>query len=296
MLSCMELNHLRYFYEVAKSGSFTEAARRLHVSQSALSKAVGLLEESENVKLFERSKKGVTLTALGLDVFRKSEGLFQTVVDIENTCRGSSEVFEGPLRWGASDHITNYLLIKTVQKFCTQYPDVVPVISSGAPNDIIASLLSNEIEFGLFYTQVAIPQIIYEPITETEMVVVSHPRNAKALTKKMSPAELKAFIAKTGYVSSIRDHYQHAPSENLVKMLGASPRIIFQSNSQEAQKRFCIEVGGTAFLARYMVEEELKQGQLVELPVKPIQLTVHLARRKGRSLSPTAQALIKMID
>jgi DNA-binding transcriptional LysR family regulator len=291
----MELNHLRYFYEVAKSGSFTEAARRLHVSQSALSKAVALLEDAENVTLFERSKKGVTLTSLGQEVFRKSESLFQTFVDIENTCRGSSEAFEGPLRWGASDHVTNYVLIKTVQKFCAEFPAVVPVITSGAPNDVIASLLSNEIEFGLFYTQVAIPQITYEPLTETEMVVVCHPRFGKSLTKKMAPAELRNFIAKTGFVSSIHEHYQHVPSENLVKILGASPRIVFQSNSQEAQKRFCMDVGGTAFLARFMVEDELSRGELLELPIRSLRMTLHVARRKGRSLSPIATALLKMM-
>ena len=45
----MELNYLKAFFEVASSGSFTEAARRLHISQSALSKAVALLEDSQGV-------------------------------------------------------------------------------------------------------------------------------------------------------------------------------------------------------------------------------------------------------
>ncbi|RZA04544.1 MAG: LysR family transcriptional regulator, partial [Proteobacteria bacterium] len=54
----MELNHLRYFYEVAKAGSFTNAARSLRISQSALSKTVALLEAREGVKLLQRSKSG----------------------------------------------------------------------------------------------------------------------------------------------------------------------------------------------------------------------------------------------
>jgi len=74
----MELNHLRYFFEVAQAGSFTEAARRLHVSQSALSKAVATLEDSEGVELFTRTKKGVTLTSLGAEVFKRSHAIFRS--------------------------------------------------------------------------------------------------------------------------------------------------------------------------------------------------------------------------
>src|SRR6185312_8942101 len=98
----MELNHLRYFYEVAKSGSFTEAARRLHISQSALSKAVAQLEDAEGVKLLTRSKKGVVLTLIGSEIFTKSSAIFAAVTDIEDTCRGRKSVCEGPLRFGAS--------------------------------------------------------------------------------------------------------------------------------------------------------------------------------------------------
>ncbi|MGE3758397.1 MAG: LysR family transcriptional regulator [Pseudobdellovibrionaceae bacterium] len=64
----MELNHLRCFWKF-----HTKAALRLHISQSALSKAVALLEQAEGVRLFVRSKSGVTLTALGLKFFREAK-------------------------------------------------------------------------------------------------------------------------------------------------------------------------------------------------------------------------------
>src|SRR4051812_24887104 len=107
----MELNHLKVFYEVAKIGRFMEAAKRLNISQSALSRSVALLEESEGVQLFERSKKGVTLTPIGLQVFQRCEQLFKTFGEIEGICRGTRETCEGPLRLAATDHITNGLLV-----------------------------------------------------------------------------------------------------------------------------------------------------------------------------------------
>src|ERR1700676_3233220 len=106
----MELNYLKVFFEVAKAGRFTEAAKRLNISQSALSRSVALLEESEGVKLFERSKKGVSLTQTGAEVFRHCEQLFQTVHKIEAVCRGVQEACEGQLRFATTDHVINYLL------------------------------------------------------------------------------------------------------------------------------------------------------------------------------------------
>src|SRR5688572_26359702 len=133
----MELNHLRYFFEVAQAGSFTHAARKLRISQSSLSKAVALLEDREGVKLLQRSKKGVALTAVGTEVYRMSAAIFLTVTEIENTCRGTKEVCEGYLRFGASDHVTNYLLVDEVRALQKEHAKVVPSIFSGAPHEII---------------------------------------------------------------------------------------------------------------------------------------------------------------
>ena len=72
----MELNHLKYFYEVARAGSFTAAARNLRVSQPSLSKTVALLEAREKIQLLERSKKGVTLTKIGMEVYTRCEKIF----------------------------------------------------------------------------------------------------------------------------------------------------------------------------------------------------------------------------
>jgi DNA-binding transcriptional LysR family regulator len=292
----MELNHLRYFYEVAKSGSFTEAARRLHISQSALSKAVALLEDAEGVQLFQRSKQGVVLTSVGSEVFQKSEAIFQTVIEIQNTCRGTQETCEGILRFGASDHVTNYLLVSKIREMREKHPLVTPSVFSGTPNEITAAILSNEIEFGLFFTKLNIPQIIYEPLFEIEMAVVCHPKLIPDLKAGQSVARLRTALRETGFIGSIHSQYQTHPSQDFMDLMGDQPNIGFESNSQETQKRLCIEGGGVAFLARFMVEKELKKGSLVEVTlVKPLKLSLHLARRKSRPLSVSAKTFVELL-
>ncbi|MGZ3693969.1 MAG: LysR family transcriptional regulator [Bdellovibrionota bacterium] len=292
----MELNHLRYFYEVAKAGSFTEAARKLHISQSALSKAVALLEESEGVKLLERSKRGVSLTSVGTEVYQRSVGIFQAVVDIQNTCRGTKEVCTGSLNLGASDHVTNYLLVKKLQQMRAAHPTVVTSTFSGTPNEIIAAMLNNEVEFGLFVTPVNVPQIVYEPMFPLEMAIVCHPQLLPKGEGGLTVAKLKAAVREVGFISSIRSGYQNHPSQSLLDLMGKEPIIAFESNSQETQKRLCLEKGGVGFLARFMVEKELKKGTLVEIfPDRPLVLNLLLARRRGLPLSLNARTFIDLV-
>jgi DNA-binding transcriptional LysR family regulator len=287
----MELNHLRYFYEVAKAGSFTHAARKLRISQSALSKAVALLEDREGVKLLQRSKKGVALTAVGNEVFRVSAGIFQAVSEIENTCRGTKAACEGSLRFGASDHVVNYWLTKKMRRLQKEHPKVVPSVFSGAPHEIIQLIFNNELEFGLFFTKVNVPGIQYESLADISMAVVCHPR---LVAKKLSgPALTRSVLKQSGFIGSIRSHYQTHPAQGFIDLAGDEPFMAFESNSQEAQKRYCLAEGGVAFLARFMVEEDLKKGALVELPTaKPLSLELSVAKRKGLPLSMAAQIFL----
>lgn len=293
----MELNYLRYFFEVAKAGSFTEAARQLRISQSALSKSVALLEHREGVRLLARSKKGVSLTASGRDVFLKCERLFQIVSEIEATCRGVNEVCEGPLSLGASDHVSNYLLIKKLHELRSSHPKLVPRLFSGTPNDIVDLIRAGDIEFGLFFTKLSVPGLKYESIAKVTMAVVCHPRWTSDIEGTISHRHLKAVLKKAGFIGSIRSQYQKHPSRELMDILKMEPRIVAESDSQETQKRLCLEGLGVSFLARFMIEEELKSGKLVEIPLKQlISIPLFLTRRNDRDLSLGARIFLQMLS
>jgi LysR family transcriptional regulator, cyn operon transcriptional activator len=290
----MEINHLRYFFEVAKAGSFTAAARQLRISQSALSKSVALLEAAEGIKLLQRSKKGVTLTALGQEVFRMSSAVFSQVAEIKNTCRGTKEICEGHLRFGASDHVTNYLLAAPLLEMRRAHPKVIPSVFAGTPNEIVGSILNNELEFGLFFTKVNVPGISYEVLASLPMAVVCHP---KMLPEgKSSLARVRSLVKEAGFIGSIKAQYQNHPAADFIKLMDKHTPTVFESNSQETQKRYCLAGGGVAFLARFMVENEIDRGALVEIPTaKPLSLDLHVARRKSLPLSLSARTFLQQL-
>lgn len=291
----MELNHLRHFYEVAKAGSFTKAARAMRLSQSAISKTVALLEARENVKLLHRSKSGVALTPVGAEVFARAESIFATVTDIENTCRGFKETCEGVLRFGASDHVSNYLLTPRSEEFHQRYPALLMSVFSGTPNEIVDLVLKSELEFGLFFTKVNSPGIVYEVVKPVEMAIVYRPDVLPP--GKLSPSDLPELMEKVGFISSIRKHYNQHPSQGLFELIGKDPKVTFESSSQETQKRLCLAGGGFAYLARFMVEEELKDKKLKEFPLRQkLTLNLLLAKKKGAPLTFNARTLLREIE
>jgi DNA-binding transcriptional LysR family regulator len=291
----MELNHLRVFYEVAKIGRFTEAAKRLNISQSALSRSVALLEESEGVQLFERSKRGVALTPIGTEVFLRCEELFRTFHEIEGLCRGTRETCEGPLRFATTDHVTNDLLVGPLQSFRKRYPLVIPSLFTGTPDEIVHALLNTECEFGLLFSKVTIPQIDYQILRAAEpMVLVCHPDVWKKNKSSSDAKTLKKVIESVGYIASIGALLQTRPSRVLQELFGEMPRIGFETNSQEVQKRICIKGGGVAYLSRFMVASEIESGKLHEIQVDhPHVFNLWFATRKGRQLSFTARTFLQ---
>jgi DNA-binding transcriptional LysR family regulator len=288
----MELNYLRSFYEVTKDGSFTAAARRLHISQSALSKAVALLESQEGVKLLVRSKAGVTLTPIGQEIFAKAEKLFALVAEIKATCKGREEVCEGLLAFGASDHVSNYLLLPILKEMQEIFPGVLPRMMGGTPNENIERLIRAEIEFAMSFTRVSSPSIKYEAIASMEMVVVASP---ELLRREKSPS-LSRLIEKYGLIGSPKTQYQHHPLSPLTATLAQEPKLTLEASTQEAQKRYCILGVGIAYLARFMVESELREGNLVELRLKKPQfVTLLLATRRDRELSLNSKTFLEIV-
>ncbi|WP_413289212.1 LysR family transcriptional regulator [Bdellovibrio sp. HCB337] len=290
----MELNYLRVFFEVAKSGKFSDAARKMNISQSALSRSVALLEESEGVTLFDRSKKGVALTPKGQEVFHLCEQLFRTEKEIENLCRGIQEKCEGPLRFSAADHVINDYLVKPLHEFRRKYNKVVPSIRSGTPDEVIQAVLNTDCEFGLLFAKVNLPNVEYRILHREAMAVVCHPRLWKENKSSSNEKTLKAILKNYGYICSIGALLETRPSRVIMELFGEAPQIGLETNSQESQKRFCLAGEGVAYLSRFMVAKEIESGKLFEIPVDhPHSFNLWLATAKGKHLSLTSRMFLK---
>ena len=120
----MELRHLRYFIAVAKNLSFSEASRRLHVAQAAISQTVLDLEYDLGAKLLVRTRRSVELTAAGNVFLAEAEAIVRRTEEAKMTAQRTSRGELGTLRIGFSPAATGPILSALIQPYRNQFPKV----------------------------------------------------------------------------------------------------------------------------------------------------------------------------
>ncbi|MCL2301089.1 MAG: LysR family transcriptional regulator [Firmicutes bacterium] len=120
----INLELYRVFREAAKSGNISKAAERLFVSQSAVSQAVMQLESKIGGKLFDRSVRGVTLTAEGEVLFSRIDDAMTLIENAQAKFAEMKELNAGSIKIGASDTICSLFLLPILKRFNDKHPDI----------------------------------------------------------------------------------------------------------------------------------------------------------------------------
>ncbi len=131
----VNLELYKVFYTVAKSGSLTKAAQELYISQPAVSQSVKQLESLFGISLFNRTHKGMELTAAGGKlIFKRVEEALKLIEEAENSISVLKTSASGTIRIGATDSIFSHLLSDKIALFNEKYPAVkLELISSTSP-------------------------------------------------------------------------------------------------------------------------------------------------------------------
>src|SRR6266446_5115022 len=120
----MELRHFRYFAAVARYLNYSEASRRLHVAQPAISQTILDLEEEIGVKLFLRNKRNVQLTAAGATLLAEAENILKRTDEAKRAAQRAARGEVGILRIGFIAPATAPILPPLVQTYRSRHPEV----------------------------------------------------------------------------------------------------------------------------------------------------------------------------
>lgn len=133
----MDWDKLRVFHAVADAGSFTHAGETLHLSQSAISRQIGALEESLNVPLFHRHARGLVLTEQGELLYRAVREMGNRLNAAEALIAESKQKPEGPLRVTTTTGLGSTWLTPRIGEFVEHYPEIeVSIIMSDGELDL----------------------------------------------------------------------------------------------------------------------------------------------------------------
>lgn len=189
----MDLRQLDMFRAVAEEGSFTKAARRVHVSQSAISRQIKLLEDELGTVVVHRGQKRATLTAPGdlllKAVHRVQRELQETVSQISET----RTLNRGALSLAGGMTVCMYILPPVLKKFRALYPKVDLTVSSVATGVALENLRRHELDLALLTLPIVADDLEVRPALREEMVVVTAPGHPLSKKRPVPPEELAKY-------------------------------------------------------------------------------------------------------
>ena len=142
----IKLEQYKIFNEAASTLSFSQAAKNLYISQSAVSQTINALEKELNTQLFIRKSKGVTLTKEGMLLHKKITEALSLITSVENELSQHHDLTSGELVIGAGDSICENYLVDLLKQFHQLYPTVKINVINGTSLETIDYLKEGKID------------------------------------------------------------------------------------------------------------------------------------------------------
>ncbi|MEE1941280.1 LysR substrate-binding domain-containing protein [Streptomyces sp. TRM 70361] len=184
------LRHLRYFRAVAEELHFGRAAERLGMAQPPLSRSVRSLEEELGARLFDRTSRGVRLTAAGEVLLAESEELLARAERTRTLVTRAHRGEYGVLRIGVPPELPGRVLARVLTRFAAEAPDVQVEPRELGTAEQARLLADRELDAGLLQHPVELTGLVSEPVTELPLGVVVPRGSPLAGTEPLSLAAL----------------------------------------------------------------------------------------------------------
>ena len=279
------LSQYKIFYEVAKAGNISKAAKELYISQPAISKAISKLEDSLGLSLFTRSSRGVQLTSEGEILFEHTREAFDALDRGEQELKRIQEFDIGHLRIGVSNTLCKYILLPYLKTFIDQYPHMKVTIESQATAQTLARLEQQKIDLGLVAEPSVRRDLAFIPVMDIQDTFVTTPNYLENLYLREGQ---DTSLFETGNIMLLdtsnmtRHHVDEYMAENNI-----FPHQILEVTTMDLLIEFAKIGLGTACVIKELVQKELDSGMLVEIP---LDIPIH-RRTIGFAYHPANQAM-----
>jgi DNA-binding transcriptional LysR family regulator len=289
----MNLHHLSIFAAIAETGSLTGSARKLHISQPALSRELRTFEARLGVTLFERHPKGMRATHAGEVLSRYAARLFELERAAEAAMREIAGAFHGRLSLGASNTIGTYVLPRVLAALRRDRPQVQVSLFVGNTEQVSQGVDDMRFMLGFIEGPLHRRGLRATAFQQDEIVPVASPDHPLLRRRRLAIADL------SGQPLLMRE--QGSGTRELIAATLRRHEIVegtmMEFGSTEALKRAAVHGGGIAWLPRISMAEELRAGSLCELPLRQLRIVRPLMAltRRGAPLEPVAQVFLDLL-
>ncbi|SET54654.1 LysR family transcriptional regulator [Oceanicella actignis] len=282
----LNLHHLRLFRAVAREGTLTGAARRLNLSQSALSTQIRTLEAALGQELFERRGRGLVLTEAGRIALDHAEAIFRTAEDLVATLRERGAPRQA-LRVGALSTLSRNFQIAFIAPFLSR-PDVEVVLRSGPQAQLLAALEALALDVVLTNrppAQDAASRHIVHRIAEQPVSLIGPPA--------LAGRELRDLLENEPLILPTAEDALRAGFDALLDALSIAPRIAAEADDMAMLRLLARSGAGLAVIPPIVVRDELASGRLAELArLDGLSETFHAVTLRRRFPNPLVRQAI----
>jgi DNA-binding transcriptional LysR family regulator len=282
---------LRYFLEVVRCGSLTEAATRLNVSASAISRQVAMLEELLGMPLFERRPRGMSPSPAGELLAAHARRGALEAERVMSDIQGLQGLQRGHVRIACSSGFANEFLPQAIVAFRALHPGIQFELKACDPAEVSEAVLLGDTDIGLTYSRAAMQGVRVAHRQRASVFALMRPDHALAKQRSVTLAQMLRFpIGLSGPDTTVRQLFDVACGNRGVVF---EPALV--TNRFEALASFVLHGGGLAIAGEITVRERVRRGELHAAEIRERGMrdrSVELQTLAGRTLPEVVRAFL----
>jgi len=264
----MDLRQLEIVRAIAETGSFTAAGARLHVSQSAISRQILLLEDEFHERLFVRLGRRVQITAAGEALLQLSNRVFNDIRDTSASITDRQKVLTGTINIVGGMTVCLYVFPPLIKEFRKHHPQVEIKVATGGVQRLMRRVRTGQADLALLTLPVDDPALTSVPVLREELMLVmpaGHPLSNK------DSVGVEALVGQPFIVFEQGSNTRRTLDEFFVREQ-IKPRIVTESENVEIIKSMVASGLGVAIVPFQSVERETRGGSLKVARIRAQQL------------------------
>jgi DNA-binding transcriptional LysR family regulator len=290
----LDSRQLRAFRVLARTGSFTQTARELHLTQSGISHSMKALEREAGCRLLDRLGKKVVLTQAGEQLLQHAEKILAEMEAARDSLNALGKWGRGRLRLGASTTACQHLIPPVLREFKESFPEHAISLEPGDTPELVTALLKQRIDLALSLEVDGEPQLEFHPLFADELhFIVSsmHPwARAGKVEREEIPRQNYILYSKRSVTFRLIENYFHR--EEMVL------KSVLEVGSMEATKEL-VKLGlGISILAPWICRKEIEDGSLIALPLgrKKLSRRWGIIHWRGKRLNLAEETFIGLCE
>lgn len=286
----MTLRHMKIFASVCREKSITLAAKKLYISQPAVSNAIKEMETYYDVPLFDRISKKIYLTEAGKTVYQYAIHINSLFEELDTSLKNSN--VSGPLKIGSSITIGTHLMPDFIKQFSELFPNIQTFVTIDSSDVIEQLVLNNELDFAIIEGIVHSEHIISKDFIQDELIVICDIDNPLLKKSSISMTEL----ANQNFLMREKNSGTRELAESILSLHHISLHPLWTSTSTEAIIYGVSKGIGISILPLPFVQDYMTRNLVARLNITDLKFNrqYHIIYHKNKFLTPASFAFIEL--